>query len=57
MDGETPVQAATAFQDVSLDDLSTADPLKQIPALHKLLFEQFNGKECSHYLETLHKVC
>lgn len=57
MDGETPVQAATAFQDVSLDDLSTADPLKQIPALHKLLFEQFNGKECSHYLETLHKHC
>jgi hypothetical protein len=57
MDAELPPQASTVFADISLEDLATGDPLKQIPALHKLLFEQFNGKECSHYIDILHKVC
>jgi hypothetical protein len=57
MDGDTSPQASAAFSEVSFDDLTATDPLKQIPALHKLLFEQFNGKECSHYLDILHKHC
>lgn len=45
-----------AFAAVQLEDLASGEPLKQIPALHKLLFEQCNGKECSHYLDVLYKV-
>jgi len=56
MEGDALPQYTAAFADVHFADLSSGDPLKQIPALHKLLFEQCNGKECSHYLDVLHKV-
>lgn len=56
MDADNAPQVFTPFSDVSFEDLASTDPLKQIPALHKLIYEQCNGKECSYYIDTLHKV-
>lgn len=56
MDADTSPQVFTPFSEVSFEDLASTDPLKQIPALHKLIYEQCNGKECSYYIDTLHKV-
>lgn len=56
MDPEVPSTAATVFADVSVEDVATGDPMKQIPALYRLLFDQCNGKECNHQIDLLVKV-
>lgn len=56
MDPEVPPTSVTVFAGVSVEDVSTGDPIKQIPALHRLLFDQCNGKECNQYFDLLCKV-
>jgi hypothetical protein len=50
-------QTEDFFEPISVDDLQTADPLKQGPALTKLLYLAGRGKDVTHYFDLVAKVC
>lgn len=49
-------QTEDFFGPVAVDDLQTGDPLKQIPALSKLIYSAGRGKDVTHYFDLVAKV-
>lgn len=50
-------QTEDFFEPVSVEDLQTGDPLKQVPALSKLQYLAGKGKDVTHYFDLVAKVC